>query len=246
MNNELLLLSGKDIPFIEAQVNIHQPTISEISYINEENFFAGTQFLTLSKNKLNDEDKIGLENKSDFEIFMSIMCSKEKIKYKNSVLMVLALLFPDYQLKFTNKEILMVSEKGSTRINNTNYDTFKDILICMFELNELGAEVGDYNPIDKRATKIAEKLKKHKEKIAKQKSESQKIAVLSRYASILSIGLKMDINIFMNYTVFQLKDAIKRFNKKQEFDLYVKSRLAGAQDLDEVDNWMDDIHTSVI
>ena len=35
MDNELLLLSSNDIPFLEAQVNIHQPTLSEISLIGE-------------------------------------------------------------------------------------------------------------------------------------------------------------------------------------------------------------------
>ena len=39
MLNDLLLLSGNDIPFIEAQVNIHQPSIKEIAYIGEESFF---------------------------------------------------------------------------------------------------------------------------------------------------------------------------------------------------------------
>lgn len=31
--DELLLLSGNDIPFIEAQITIHQPTLKEIAYI---------------------------------------------------------------------------------------------------------------------------------------------------------------------------------------------------------------------
>ena len=44
----------------------------------------------------------------------------------------------------------------------------------------------------------------------------------------------------MQYTVFQLKDELKRFQKKMAFDMYLKARLAGAKDLDEVDNWMDE------
>ena len=39
MLNDLLLLSGNDIPFEQAQISIHQPTIKEIAYIGEENFF---------------------------------------------------------------------------------------------------------------------------------------------------------------------------------------------------------------
>ena len=33
MDNELLLITGRDIPFIEAQVTIHQPRLYEISFI---------------------------------------------------------------------------------------------------------------------------------------------------------------------------------------------------------------------
>ena len=46
----------------------------------------------------------------------------------------------------------------------------------------------------------------------------------------------------MHYTVFQLKDECKRYQIKQSFDMYVQAKMAGAKDLDEVDNWMEDIH----
>ena len=68
MINELLLISGNDIPFPEAQLTIHQPTIHEIAYIGEENFYTGCEFLRLSKDNLSDEDKIHLENYSNFDI----------------------------------------------------------------------------------------------------------------------------------------------------------------------------------
>jgi hypothetical protein len=46
----------------------------------------------------------------------------------------------------------------------------------------------------------------------------------------------------MDYTVYQLKDEFKRFQLKQSFDIHLQARMAGAKDLEEVDNWMDDIH----
>ena len=62
MTNELLLLSGNDIPFIGAQVIIHQPTLKEIAYIGENNFFIGCGFLDFSKKLLTDLDKDRLSN----------------------------------------------------------------------------------------------------------------------------------------------------------------------------------------
>ena len=76
MLNDLLLLSGNDIPFVAAQVNIHQPTIKEIAYIGEEAFFTGCQLLNFSKDILNEEDKSNLEQLSNFEVLMSIINDK--------------------------------------------------------------------------------------------------------------------------------------------------------------------------
>ena len=47
------------------------------------------------------------------------------------------------------------------------------------------------------------------------------------------------MNNLMNYTVYQLFDEMKRFQMKQDFDMYVQAKMAGAQDLEEVKNWMD-------
>ena len=49
MINYLLLLSGNDIPFIDAQISIHQPKIKEIAFIGEESFYTGCEYLNFSK-----------------------------------------------------------------------------------------------------------------------------------------------------------------------------------------------------
>lgn len=245
MNNELLLLSKNDIPFTQAQVNIHQPTLKEISFISEESFHVGSQFLNFSIDNLSYEDKVNLANKTDFEVFMSIMNSKEKAKYKTDALLVLTLLFPEHQIKIDTDRILLVRQDGfSSSINNLNYDTFKTILSAMFCLNEVQNEKEGYNPADAYAAKLAEKFKKRQAILAKEKGVNlNKISIFSRYVSILAVGENKDINELMNYTVYQLKDEFKRFQKKQEFDFYIQAKMAGAQDLEEVDNWMIDIHS---
>lgn len=242
--DDLLLLSKNNIPFIGAQVDIHQPTISEISLISEENFLSGCQFLNFSKDQLSDADKNALADKSDFEIFMSIMNSKEKMKYRNCVMMVLALLFPTSSVKIAADEIILIDSEKTARINEMNYDEFKSIINAMFGLSGPDGAGGQYNPADSRAAKIAEKLKKGKQKAQQAKAGTvDKVAVFSRYVSILAVGEHKDINELMNYTVYQIRDEFKRFQMKQSFDAYMEARLAGAKDLDDVDNWMDDIHS---
>jgi hypothetical protein len=49
MDIRLALMSGIDIPIPEIQTVIHQPTIKEISYIGEIEFFTGLQTVTINK-----------------------------------------------------------------------------------------------------------------------------------------------------------------------------------------------------
>lgn len=243
--NNLLLLSKNDIPFAPARVNIHQPTIKEISFISEESFHIGCQFLNFSINNLSYEDKINLANKTDFEVFMSIMNSKEKVKYKTDALLVLTLLFPNYQIKIEENKILLedVDSGFISFINSLNYESFKEIISKMFCLDEITKEQGEYNPSDALAAKIAEKFKERQKKLSKKKGiDTKKISIFDRYISILAVGEGKDINTLMEYTVYQLKDEFKRFQMKHSFDFYIQAKMAGAKDLDEVDNWMDDIH----
>lgn len=242
MNNEILLLSKNDIPFPQAQVNIHNPTIEEISPLGEESFHIGCQFLNFSLNDLSEEDKTGLEDKSDFEVFMSIMLSKEKVRYKIDAQLVLSLIFPDYHISFSKDAIILEKDYDSFYINEKNFNAFKDLLSSMFCLEEDKAQE-KYNPANKMAERIANKLKKREQQLAKKSTDKKhKIAIFSRYISILAVGEHKDINELMNYTVYQLNDEFKRFQKKQTYDMYIKAKMAGATDLDDVDNWMEDIH----
>ena len=49
MLEKIILQSNNDIPFIEAQLIIHQPTIQEIALIGEKAFFLGVISWTLIK-----------------------------------------------------------------------------------------------------------------------------------------------------------------------------------------------------
>lgn len=246
MISELLLLSGNDLPFLEAQINIHQPTMKEIAYIGEENFFIGCELLNFSKDILSEEDKSNLEDKTNFEILMSIMRDNSSIAKKNKTcaMMVLMLIFPEYKIILEKDSISLIKQNEKHLINNSNFESFKNILVEMFCLNFTNKDKKNYNPGNSMAKKIADKLKKGNEKVAKLKGEKHKISLFNRYISILSVGENKDMNSLMQYTVYQLYDEFKRFELKQHYDIYIKAKLAGAQNLnEEIDDWMKDIHS---
>ena len=244
MLNDLLLLSGIDIPFQQAQINIHQPTIKEISFIGEEAFFIGCELLNFSKDILATEDKTNLEDRTNFEVFMSIMKDKSLTaqKGKVSALMVLTLMFPGYEIHMQKDCISLVKENNVHNINNQNFEDFKKIVVAMFCLKERSSDP-EYNPAGKRAKELAEKMKKGRQKAAAAKGEAQKVSLLSRYVSILSVGENKGFDTLLDYTVYQLFDEFNRFELKQKYDIYVQAKMAGAKDLEEVDNWMKDIHS---
>lgn len=244
MLNDLMLLAGIDVPFPEAQIVIHQPTIKEIGLIGEESFYSGCGALNFSKNNLSSEDRIALKDLTDFEILMSMINNKsfDTRQTKIDILMVLTLLFPDYQIQISQKEIALIKEKDESHlINSGNFEEFKKILVAMFCLSGSNSEA-DYNPSGKKAREIIEKLNQRKQKLAKQNGD-QKVSVLNRFASILAIGQKQDLNEILDYTVYQLFDQFDRFSLKEQSDVHLKAQLAGARDLGEIEDWRKDLHS---
>ena len=244
MLNDLLLLSGNDIPFPEAQITIHVPTVKEIGLIGEESFYGGCGVLNFSKDNLTEEDRINLANVDDFEILMMIMdnTNPEMRKTRIDMLRVLTLMFPEYQIELTRKSINLKKDDEICSINKDNFSIFKEILVAMFCLKGRGDDSEpEYNPGGKLAREIADKIHKRRQVIAEQQG-GQKIAILSRYSSILSVGLELDLNTVLNYTVYQLFDQYERFELEEQFDIHLRAQLAGARDLKDVDDWRKDIH----
>lgn len=243
MLNHLALIAGVDIPFLEAQISIHQPSIKEIGLIGEQAFYAGCGILNFSKESLSPEDRVHLQHLSDFEILMSLLMANniEMKQNKINAMMVLSLLFPNYEIHFSLKEISLKKEDELRSINSYNFEKFKEIISAMFCLGGKSSEE-NYNPGGQKAREIAEKLKKRKQILA-DKAGEQNSSMLSRIISILAIGLRQDINNILNYTVYQLFDQYDRFELKEANDIHLKAQLAGARDLDEIENWRKDLHS---
>ena len=245
--DRLLLLSGNDIPLMGVGLQLHPPKLKEIAYLGETKFFSGLELLKFSKKSLK-MDKNQLEVLTDFDIIMKIMEDKSQDfkEIRENVLLVLFLLFPKYSINFNfqKNQIEFLEEEKETRyLNKLNYKYFKETLIELFPLEEKSQ---DFNPSGDLSKKIAEKLEKRKKRLAELKHEITEIDILSRYASILAIGLQIDLNDIMNYTVYQLFDNQKRFNLKSVYDATVQAKLAGCSDIPEAKSWMEDLYTKDI
>ena len=258
--HKLYLDTKADIPFPSAQLVIYQPSIEEICYLGEPQFFVAANSLTRDYKKLKVEDNFDLDSLTNFDILMSIMREKTENSHYifSSVYQLLELIFPRYKINFTPRSfIFQPLNKGDNNeppqtlmIDKNNFDDFSNIIYDMFGLAALtGDTETDYNPQGDRARALAEKFKKKHEYLAdmrKQRGEDVALSsVFGRYINILAIGMKKDKNELKKYSVYQLIEEFKRFQLKETFDYTFQARMAGAQNVKDAKDWMQDITLGV-
>ena len=242
MDIRLALMCGVDIPVPQCQLTIHQPKIWEISLIGEEDFFIGAQCLNINKNYLQQDNSI-LEDISNFQIFMTIMTEKQAADKRFSVQQLFQLIFPDYKIVFTPRAMLFSKEGQETVIvDETNFDSLQKILREIFCLGSQSMKEQQYNPANKKAEEIAAKLKRGRQRIAAEKGEGDG-SMLSQYLSSMTVGINsMSLADLMNLTLYQLLDLIERYSLYVNWDIDIRSRLAGASPDGDPENWMKNIH----
>lgn len=234
-------MCGTDLPVPECQLIVHQPRIKEIAMIGESDFFVGIQCLTLNKSMF-VEDKDVLVNTNNFQIFMKIMSEKEAKDKKVSTQQVLALLFPEYKVLFTPRSLLFQKDGENLIIDDTNFENLQDILRLIFCSNSSNAQQA-FNPANDAAREIAQKLMRGRERVAAQKNEGGNTSIFSQYLSILTVGLQsMSLQDLMDLTMFQLYDLVERYHLYINWDIDIRSRLAGGKPDSSPDNWMKNLH----
>ena len=250
--DQLTLLSGIDIPIPELRGNIHQPTIREIAYVGERDFYHAASIIRIDKQELvlreemTAEDKSFLLSQTNFQILMSMITgdNPEAQLMKIKIITLLTLLFPDYKVEIEERMWFLNSIKGNGMIvvDENNFEVLQYVIGEILCLNKSSEE--DFNPGSDRAKEIAEKLKRGRAKVAAQKGEKseQQDSILSRYISGLSIGTNsLDINKILGLTLYQLFDQLERYGLYTAYDMSIKAKMAGASDVEDVD-WLKNIH----
>lgn len=241
MDLRLALMAGTDIPVPECQAILHQPTIKEIAFIGNEDFFIGVQTLCLYKSMFVEDKKV-LEEINNFQIFMTVMNDKECADKKRDVIQILTLLFPGAQILFTPRSLVINGlPSGSITIDATNFEPFQEALRLIFCSKNGPMDQQAFNPADDKAREIAQKLMRGRQRVAAQKGESNS-CVFTQYISILTVALRIPPRELLNCTMYQLYDLMERYSLYNAWDLDVRVRLAGGKPDSQPDNWMKNIH----
>lgn len=241
MDIRLALMTGVDIPIPECQLIMHQPTIKEISYIGETDFFIGVQTLGLNKTMFL-QDKDVLDDVNNFQIFMTVINEKETEDKKRAVKQVLKISFPKYNVMFTPRSLIFQHESGNVTIDENNFEILQEYIRSIFCSKSGPMDQQAFNPANAKAKEIADKLMRGRQRVAEINGTANS-SVFSQYLSSLTVGLNsMSLNDLLNCTMFQLYDLIERYLLYTNWDIDLRSRLAGAKPDSKPDNWMKNIH----
>lgn len=241
MDLRLGLMCGIDLPIPDLQTTIHQPKIKEIAFVGEKDFFLGVQCLCIDKNVIANQGESLLVNTNNFQIFMTMMKEKEMVEKKDSVINVLSLVFPKYRTLFTPRSIIL---QGDTQImiDDSNFEILQEYLKEIFCFKSSMSQDLGFNPANETAKKIADKLMRGRSRVA-ELNGSADASIFSQYLSMLTVGLdSMSLQDLMDLTMFQLFDLVERYQLYINWDIDIRSRLAGGKPDGKPENWMKNIH----
>lgn len=227
-NEIALYLSGQPVLVKECSLLLTQPTIKQIVLFGEDEFLQGVQIIAnykaYAKMVRNAQDEsVDLSSYSDFQIFMIILHQEAAIQ--KSVKIFFQLVCPDYDVTFSEYMIgfsVKDDESHATiaAINPFTFDRFAEVVKNLYSMkNEKEIE---YNPGNDKAKAIRDRIIEGRRRVAAQKqlTDGKNTSLYGSYASILSIGLSIDINTIYNYTPFQLYDSVLRYYAKMSWDFY--------------------------
>lgn len=247
--NQLQLMTGVDIPIPEIGTAIHQPTVKDISYMGELEYFSAMQLLCFDKNTIIASNPKGSSNlvvMNNFEIFMALINDPNIQTKQEDIISAFTILFPGYTVQFLPRGLFFnnVAIKHNFTMDERNFDSIREVLNEISGLrNATGNQNGGFNPKGELAAKIAAKLMRGRQRAASQKGEGSSNGILARYVSILTVGLgSMSLNECLNLTIYQLYDLIERYGLWISWDLDIRSRLAGGKPDSKPDDWMKNIH----
>ena len=207
--------------------------------LGERSFLIGVQLLTIDKRMYISDEEI-LAQTSNFNLFIQLMNEKEVSDKKEHVLAVLSLLFPSSKIILLPRAMILNSGSTETIIDEGNFEILQSLLVQCFCVS--GSEQEQFNPKNEKARKIAQKLMKGRQRVAELKAEENSGSAFAQYLSILTVGLdSMSLKDCLKLTVYQMYNLIERYSMYVNWDIDIRSRLAGAKADKPIESWMKQI-----
>lgn len=209
--------------------------------LGESKYLIALQIFQMNKESL----KITTPQVTNWMIFNKTLGQKVE-----GVSSVRALIGSFLQLFFINKvnigpnSIIIQDGTELKNIEPEDFDSFQQV-IChlgcsfLFKSNE-----DSFNPRNKLAAEIAEKMKKARARLQKVKAAENGTlnkpdkGLLYRYLKFVTIATPNTMEQAVNMTLFQLHTLTQAGLAREAYDIEIKSRLAGAKNDKEIQHWL--------
>lgn len=231
---KLKLLSGVAIEVDKGAGRIEPLTMRELIDFGYSDYLMRLHFLTL---EMNDLVQDGFDNELGFNTF-DIMVHYGNNDTGSDLENSLSLFFKESRV-FIDKDnhIIEIGEGENMRIiDRDNFDKVREVIKLQNCIKKLGEEDRNSGKKESEAVrKIKEKLNKGKEIVDKVKKSNDEGGEDLDLADILSsVSSKSSslnkINVF-DLTLYQLYDEFKRLELIEQYNIAIKSMLAGAKDV---------------
>lgn len=235
------MLAGIDIPIEGLGITMRTPRAKEILMLGETNYVIALQIFQMDKKSL----KIESTQVTNWMIFNKAL--KQKIE---GVQNLRTLMTSFLQLFFVNKIVLgpnsiIIQDKDEIKnIEPEDFDSFQQVILhlgCSFLFKPSEEK---FNPKNKLAAQIAEKMKKARARLAKVKAAENGTlnkpdkGLLYRYLKFVSTATPNSMEQAINLTLFQLHTLTQTGLAKEAYELEIKSRLAGAKNDKPLVHWL--------
>lgn len=218
------------------------PRAKEILMLGEDKYLLALQIFQMNKKAL----KINTPQVTNWMIFTKALTQKiEGVKNVRSLISSFLQLFFIDPVNIGPNSIIIQTKDGLKNIEPEDFDSFQQV-ICQLGCSFLfkGGDTDGFNPRNKLAAEIAEKMKKARARLAKVKAAENGTlnkpdkGLLYRYIKFVSSATPNTMEQVVNMTLFQLHVLTQTGLAKEAYGIEIQSRLAGAKSDKELRHWL--------
>lgn len=236
--DDLQLITGIDIPVQELGLTIRQPKVKEIAMLGEAQYFTALSIFTMTTKQL----KINIPDATNWMLFQQTLSQKiEGISNVRSLLSNFLQLFFIPKVVIGPNSILLNNPKDESfiSIEPNQFDDLQSIIHAVGGADLLKpSEEQEFKPGNKLAAQIAEKMKKGRARIAAMQPQAKHEGFLAKYIRAVAIATPNSLSEVNDMTMLQLNTLMQTYINYEQYDLEVRSRLAGAKGEDKLTHWI--------
>lgn len=234
--DELQRITGIDIAVDELKLVFHQPKVAEIAMIGQQNYFLALSIVHMSPEQLG----IKSEEVTSWMIFLeSINQQIPGVKSTRILIQNFLQLFITEKVNIGPRSIMIdTQDQGIINIEAENFSLFQEVISALGGYSLLSPAEEQFNPKNKRAAEIAEKMKAARKRIAAQKETGSSDGFIAKYIRAVVTRTANSLEDVKNMTLLQLNEILKTYLNWEAYDIDLRSRLAGAKNDNPLEHWM--------